>query len=245
MVAPYKNCIDDCPICGGVGYIRYDVPVHHEDFGKMYPCPNKRFVSWDSSIGISVEEAKTLDWREYIQTQPIIEMKRAYDSVLERGHGWLYIYGDPGNGKTIMAKSATVYASTILNIPVRYRKVSEVMNHLRASYDEDDGQRTYLYRLNEWAKIKMLVLDEVGRDRMTDFGKQSLSDLMDSRYESSIAGKTVTIWISNYKPEDIFEPYQIDRIRDGRHKVIEVAGGSIRPALSEPRVIKDAWWIDY
>ncbi len=29
----------DCPICNGIGYISYDLPVGHPEFGRAYPCP--------------------------------------------------------------------------------------------------------------------------------------------------------------------------------------------------------------
>src|SRR5579871_1230564 len=33
------NTNDDvCPICGGFGVVRHDVPVDHPDFGKLFPC---------------------------------------------------------------------------------------------------------------------------------------------------------------------------------------------------------------
>jgi len=28
----------DCPICGGIGYLRSDLPIDHPDFGKIVPC---------------------------------------------------------------------------------------------------------------------------------------------------------------------------------------------------------------
>src|SRR3970040_201221 len=28
----------NCPHCGGVGYVRYDVPIGHEKFGKLESC---------------------------------------------------------------------------------------------------------------------------------------------------------------------------------------------------------------
>ena len=33
------NPAADCPICGGMGYVRYDLPVGHPDFGKLFRCP--------------------------------------------------------------------------------------------------------------------------------------------------------------------------------------------------------------
>ncbi|HAW57451.1 MAG TPA: hypothetical protein DCX03_00310 [Bacteroidales bacterium] len=238
-------CIKDCKTCGGIGYIRYDVPIHDENFGKMFPCPNRKFVEWDNTIGIDVEEAKTLDWKSYIQNDAIREMRRAYDNVLERGWGWLYIHGEPGNGKTIMAKSATVYARNVLDIPVKYRKMSEVINHVRSSYDADNGQGLYLKRLEEWSRLKMLVIDEVGRDRQTDFSKQSLSDLMDARYQSSIKKRSITVWVSNFAPSEIFESYLLDRVADGRHFIVHIKGKSVRPMLDDTKTLSKAWWLDY
>ena len=244
-MADWGYCIKDCKVCGGIGFIRYEVPLHDEDFGKMYPCPNRKFVEWDSTIGVDVEEAKTLSWDDYIQNDAIRQMRQAYDTVLERGWGWLYIHGKPGNGKTIMAKSSAVYARNVLDIPVKYRKVAEVINHLRSSYDADNGQSLYVKRLEEWSKLKMLVLDEVGRDRATDFSKQSLSDLMDARYQSSIKKQSITVWVSNYAPSEIFEAYQQDRISDGRHFVLEIKGDSMRPTINDTKTIEKAWWLDY
>ena len=244
-MADWGYCIKDCKVCGGIGYIRYEVSVHDENFGKMYPCPNRKFVEWDSTIGIDVEEAKTLNWDEYVQNDSVRQMREAYNTVLERGWGWLYIHGQPGNGKTIMAKSATVYARNVLDIPVKYRKVAEVINHLRSSYDADNGQSLYVKRLEDWSKLKMLVLDEVGRDRATDFSKQSLSDLMDARYQSSIKKQSITIWVSNYAPTEIFESYQVDRIIDGRHSVLSIKGDSMRPTINGTKTIESAWWLNY
>jgi len=28
----------NCPICGGIGYLRRDLPIGHPDFGKIVPC---------------------------------------------------------------------------------------------------------------------------------------------------------------------------------------------------------------
>src|SRR5437870_2046058 len=28
----------NCPICAGLGYIRYEVPENHPQFGKIFPC---------------------------------------------------------------------------------------------------------------------------------------------------------------------------------------------------------------
>lgn len=240
-------CVPHCDICGGYGYVKVspDAGVHDEEFGKLKACPNRKLRFWDNSIGISFEEAKTLNWEAYEKTRSVNDMRQVYDSVLERGFGWAYFYGNPGNGKTIMAKSSVIYASQVLSYQSKYTKVSTLINDLRASYSEDAGQRIYFEKLESLRKIKYLVLDEVGRDRQTEFSKQSISDIMDYRYEDAISQKTITIWISNFKPEDIFEPYQLDRIRDGRFTVLEIKDTSNRPAMKYKLPEQAMWWHDY
>ena len=237
-------CIKNCPICHGLGWIRYDVSVHHDKFGKLDECPNRAKRGWDSDLGISVNEALTLNWNEFIETDAVVRMRGAYSAVFKLGHGWVYIYGVPGNGKTIMAKAAAVYARQKLGMKVRYRKLSQVMNNLRSSYDDDYGQIVYQDRLKEWSNVPVLILDEIGRDRQTEFSKQTLSDIMDVRYENALKGKSITVWIGNFAPEDILEPYQVDRVKDGRFWVVKIAGKSVRSAMKETRKMGGEWWQD-
>lgn len=235
----------DCPICHGIGYIRYDRDIYDKEFGKMYDCECRLKGVWDAKIGIGIEDAKSLDWNKFQQTEAVKQMRKAYDHVLERGYGWVYIYGVPGNGKTIMAKAFSIYSQQVKGFKTRYRKLSEIMNELRSSYDENFGQVVYQSRLKEWASIRVLVLDEIGRDRQTEFSKQSLSDIMDKRYEDAVQRKSITVWVSNFTPEEILEQYQVDRIRDGRFSVVEVVGKSVRNTLKDQQKGVEAWWQKY
>jgi len=238
----YGLCVEGCPICGGLGYIRRDgADIHDADFGKIKECPNRRLRFWDMSLGISREEAKRLDWDGYKQTPAVELMREAYDRILELGHGWRYIWGKPGNGKTVVAKSAAIYSRQVLGYQTKYSKISDIVNWLRSSYDEDGGQRLYVDRLKKLRRVKALFLDEVGRDRQTDFSIQSISDIMDSRYEDAISEKTITVWISNYKPSEIFEAYQVDRITDKRFETIHIKDVSYRLVANEAGVGKE-WW---
>ena len=232
----------DCPVCHGVGYLRQDLPISDPNFGKIWKCDCMKQVSWDDDLGISREEACEYNWDEYMQTEAVKVMRRHYDKVLEVGHGWLYFHGEPGNGKSIMARACAVYVYQVLGMQTRYRKQSEIMNVLRASYDSEYGQEVYKNRMKELADVPVLIVDELGRDRATDFGKQSLSDMLDARYQKAILRKGITVWVSNYPPEDVLERYQIDRVRDGRFQVVKVEGASVRPVMKPREAEGNYWW---
>ena len=39
---PQDETSELCPICGGVGFLRRELPVSHPDFGKLTPCVCKQ-----------------------------------------------------------------------------------------------------------------------------------------------------------------------------------------------------------
>lgn len=237
-------CIKNCKICGGYGLIRQDIDdIHDPNFGKLIPCPNSKYKHWDKALNIALEEAKILNWNTYIQTEAVKSMRTNFESVLERGYGWLYIYGEPGSGKTIMTKSAAVYSSQVCNFKTVYIKYSDLMNNLRSSFDEIDGQKVYSNKLEYYKNLKVLMIDELGRDRQTKLSDQSLFDIMDKRYQQATQKKGITVWVSNFVPEEILEPYQCDRIRDGRFSVLEITQGSVRPAMQyDEKEENILWW---
>lgn len=243
------NCIDNCEICGGIGWVRAGARVGEPGHGKVEACPNQRKYliehrHFKSSIGVGIEEAKTLDWRGFDQTEAVVSMRKAMNHVLERESGFLYIWGAPGIGKTIMGKAFALQAGIMQALDAHYTVWGKAMNDLRSSFDYDHGQLAFKRLLEYYQTVQVLVIDELNRDRPTDFSRQNLSEIMNARYESACAGKTITIWICNYKPEaqeSGLEPYQIDRIRDARFSVLQVGGVSYRRAAA--RTLEAVtWW---
>ena len=236
-------CMPNCPICGGIGYIKYDRQVEHPEFGSMYPCKNRTLKHWDPKIGISKEEARFRDWSLYYKTPAVLAMREAIEQVLERRFGWIYIWGEPGNGKTITIKSATILAARAKRMNAYYTRHSDLLNWLRESYDHKQGQKEYQTRISDIGKLDFLAIDELGRDRQTEFSIQALSAIMDLRYEGAINQRGITLWVSNQSPAEILEPYQLDRVNDGRFIVIKVTSASLRPAMKYDAVEgEDKWW---
>lgn len=101
---------------------------------------------------------------------------------------------------------------------------------MRASYDAEHGQEEYQTRLRHYKDMDWLTIDELGRDRMNDFARKTLAEIIDARYTSALSRNKVTILVSNFAPEEIFPAYIVDRIRDKRNVVLNLQGKSLRGA---------------
>lgn len=212
----YGMCVPDCQICQGLGLVETD--------SGLRACPNnpRRFFE------TGVSEADTNLWQRIPITSNIKQINKAFASLLEAKRGLFYLCGDPGIGKTVCARAFTVDAINAA-MSALYIRQSELVTHLRSSYDTEHGQETYEARMKTYKDLDVLVIDELGRDRMTDFAQESLAEIVDARYTKYIQGQTrITVLVSNNPPEDIFQEYISDRVYDKNNIVLTLHGRSLR-----------------
>lgn len=233
--ATQQLCKPDCEKCGGVGYLRYDVPWTHPLFGKLDLCPN--VDRWDlpyaRRFGITKDEYKRMDWGSLIDVGDTKAAARAIQRVLHKKHGWVYIWGSNGLAKTLMLKIA-VARWLREEHEGAYARMAEILDHLRAAYNDDGGAPASEERLDWWATVPLLCIDEFDRLRQTEFADERRFLLMDKRYESALNRESVTILASEVAPSQL-PGYLADRVYDGRFEVIGMTGDSLRPAMSWDR----------
>ena len=90
----------------------------------------------------------------------------------------LLILGGVGSGKTHLA-AAIANTFTDRNIPVLFGTYSDHLEHIREEFDVG-GQRKYLSMLKN---TPVIVLDDVGKEKKTDWSKQIMFDVVNYRYE--------------------------------------------------------------
>ena len=217
-------CDETCPLCHGLGFVgKSDNPYGLE------LCPNYTRLIWFHEIGISEGEAAILDWSAFATRSSSTKIKRALSLLHSRGYGLLYLWGNPGVGKSALSKSATIIASRRYHYRAHYTTQANMIDQLRASYDEDGGQKIYKQRMDALMKYNWLVIDEIGRDRNSDFSKAVMSEILNSRYTMCIEGKSgVTVLISNFDPKEVLDDYQLDRVNDKRSTVLHIQDVSFR-----------------
>ena len=96
-----------------------------------------------------------------------------FDEMLEKNQGLLF-HGETGTGKTFAAACIANYLLA--------RKVSVVMTSfvkLLSMQNQDDEQ--LIARMN---RVKLLIVDDLGAERSTDYALERVYNIVDSRYRA-------------------------------------------------------------
>ncbi len=233
-----------CPICGGVGYLCYDVPESHPHFGRVFSCQcrkadqlaeqqaylrrlgglenlaSKTFATFNpQGAGLSLIE------RDRVNLQLAYELARSY---ADQPHGWLILIGGYGCGKTHLA-AAIANAQVEAGRPVLFVTAPDLLDHLRASYQEDvDQESGYAARFDEVRTIPLLVLDDVGTESPTPWAMEKLYQILNHRYNAQLP----TVISTNQSLEE-FDPRIRSRLSDPDiSQIVSITAPDYRRAIS-------------
>lgn len=101
-----------------------------------------------------------------------------FDKMLAENQGLLF-YGGVGTGKTF---AAACIANQLLNqrIPVIMTSFVKLLESMQG-FSEDDS--VLIARLN---RAKLLIIDDLGAERSTDYALEKVYDIVDSRYRAKL-----------------------------------------------------------
>ncbi len=216
-------CQPGCPICGGIGYIK-------DERGRVSACPNvsSRVLYPGERYGLSQAE-RDLSWEQIGPANGVESAVAAVQQALERGSGWVYLWGPPGLAKTLVLKIA-VAVSLEAHRAAAYTRMVEILDDMRAAFDANNPSFESQRRLDWWAELPVLAIDEFDRLRSTAYAAERRFLLMDRRYENAFRSTSITLMAANEDPA-LLDGYLYDRIRDGRFSVVHLTGSSLRPAM--------------
>ena len=210
-----------CSTCGGAHFVRYSVPPDDERFGKLIPCPHCRETDDDtinrlgSLAGLPPATRQT---HRFPRWQKSAGLAQCYNYALafangKRSHPFLTFAGEPGTGKTHLAIAITWHWLECATGVVAYWQVEVFLDGLREGYaqaqaNKDDG--TYV-TLNFAKKCSLLVLDDLGAEKATDWSTAKLDEIIDHRYLHQLA----TVVTLNVQPAAL-PPRLADRLLEGK-----------------------------
>jgi len=184
----------DCPLCGGVGYLRQDLPVGHPEFGRLQVCSCRNGeVSqqvYRKLYAISrLEELKHLTFESF-QPRGQVGLRPALAASLEQAYnhaqvfaqnleGWLMLQGGYGCGKTHLAAAIGNFAVS-MGVPTLFLTVPDLLDTLRFAYD--DPQATFEQRFDEIRTAPLLIMDDFGTQNATPWAQEKLFQIVNYRY---------------------------------------------------------------
>ena len=129
--------------------------------------------------------------RVSIKTFQNFEMRRGTEEALKsaqvfaagRGPATLVLSGGPGAGKSHLLLAI---GQELLRLyrRCRYEVVAEMLDRLRASYD--GGTEDHAQVMDFYHSIPVLLLDDVGMERNTAWGLETLTSLVDYRIRNGL-----------------------------------------------------------
>jgi DNA replication protein DnaC len=188
----------NCPICGGAGYLRLDVPVGHPDFGKLEICTCRQDELMsrvrDRLFRLSqLDELKHMTFDTFVPQGRvgIAERERA---SLEQAHnharlfsekpdGWLLLQGGYGCGKTHLA-AAIANACVDLGVPALFLTVPDLLDSLRFTFD--NAETSFEERFERIRRAPLLILDDFGTQNATSWAREKLFQILNYRYTNRL-----------------------------------------------------------
>ncbi len=147
----------------------------------------------------------TADQRE--QLHEALKLAQAFSSD---PHGWLYLSGPTGTGKTHLAVAIAV-ARMSQKRPVLFRFVPDLLDHMRRTFSPDSA--TSYDRLFERTKnSELLILDDFGAQAWTQWAEEKMYQLVVHRHNAALP----TVITSRVLLDDVDDANSQGDMRFGR-----------------------------
>lgn len=111
-----------------------------------------------------------------------IEFLQNFTKDLDRINGqWFYLYGVCGNGKTTTLKQLVHHLNNNGQQYI-FTSVDKIFSKIKESYSNDDFTEQSI--LNKIINCKFLLLDDVGVERISEWGGQLIYNIFNEKYNN-------------------------------------------------------------
>lgn len=235
-LAPCPKCVKTQCKCGGIP------PYYYSSNGKILQCTCRE-------TGLKIQKIKNIysksgidrkyRWK-FINNYEVINKvtehakSATYDIIrnfpnVKKG---IFFWGNPGTGKTLLSSIILTELITRHAIEGKYIKISRTFfNRIKSTFNESSptyGEADMIER--EFAEVDLLVIDDFGIQRDSEWELETLYNLVDARYEAL----KFTVFTSNNNPlqslKDKSQSRILSRIKE-MCNIIEISGVDYRDKL--------------
>lgn len=180
---------DECEKCVDVAYEARKLQLAKEDYqaGTRKCCGyQNKPVAHDNGFVMLIDAKDGYGFQDEV----IEHMLGVLAKTEERS---LYIYGMPGTGKTFLAKALNNELVKAL-VPVCFIRAVDLAITLRKETFGDQ----YKEVLAQFSKVPVLIIDDLGTQKNTEWVSETIFSILDSRYTNRLK----TIITSNIAPSE-------------------------------------------
>jgi DNA replication protein DnaC len=207
------SCHTACPRCGDTGYTL--VPSGGSSVAQVCSCRHlDERIAVFNHAGIPAAVAKA-SFETFKSWSPDHQRARAVAEDFARKFrrdaptkGYL-LYGRPGAGKTHLLVATLRYLALEKGVPGRYVEFMLLLSDIRSGFD---ASRSHMDTLRPLLAVPVLAIDELGKERGTEWERSMLDELISRRFNSGLA----TLFATNYFLEPrapVEEPGRVVRTR--------------------------------
>ncbi len=197
------RCQAACPRCGETGYVL--VPTAGSAVAQVCSCRHlDERIGIFNQIGIPAAVAKASFDTFKIYAPPHARAKAAAEDFARKFRrdaptkGFLF-FGRPGAGKTHLLVATLRHLALEKGVAGRYVEFMLLLSDIRAGFS---ANRSHMEILRPLLSVPVLAIDELGKERGTEWERSMLDELISRRYNSGLA----TLFATNYFPEDEAQP---------------------------------------
>ena len=189
------TCQSTCARCGGAGYVL--VPSGGTSVAQACACRHlDERIGVFNQIGIppviaraSFQHPRT--WHHGQVHAKNVAEAFAHKFRLDQPTRGFLLYGRPGGGKTHILASTLRYLALERGVASRYVEFLLLLSDIRAGFN---ANRSHMEILKPLLAVPVLGIDELGKERGTEWERSMLDELISRRFNSGLS----TLFATNY-----------------------------------------------